>query len=159
MSTATDPVASALPHGLAEGETVLWRERRSPPFMEAAIALAAMVAVAGVAVGNLFVTPLALAAAVGAILLGRRIVAGHYLEDQLLTDRRALVVPRVGTAYGVSLDDIESVEMRGTKAVFTGGGRELRFGFVRRHRALRRALESGAPHISLEQRWDPNCAG
>jgi hypothetical protein len=35
----------------------------------------------------------------------------------------------------------------------------LRFGFVRRHRALRKALETGAPHISFEQRWDPNCAG
>jgi len=46
------------------------------------------------------------------------------------------------------------------KAIFTsGGGREFRFSFVRRHRALRRALETGAPHISLEQRWDPNCAG
>ena len=35
--TATE----ALPHDLAAGETVLWRERRSPPFMEAAIAAAA----------------------------------------------------------------------------------------------------------------------
>jgi hypothetical protein len=93
------------------------------------------------------------------VILGRRFAAHHYLEDQLLTDRRALVVPRVGAAYGVALDDIENVEMRGTKAVFTGGGREFRFAFVRRHRALRRALESGAPHVSLEQRWDPNCAG
>jgi hypothetical protein len=159
VSTATDPVASAIPDGLAEGETVLWRERRSPPFMEAAIAVAAMLAVAGVAVGNLLVTPLALAAAAAVLLLGRRIVAGHYLEDQVLTDRRALVVPRVGAAYGLALYDIESVEMRGTKAVFRGGGREFRFAFVRRHRALRRALEAGAPHVSLEQRWDPNCAG
>ena len=85
--------------------------------------------------------------------------AGRYLEDQLLTDRRALVVPRVGPAYGLALDEVESVEMRGTKAIFSGGGREFRFSFVRRHRALRRALQAGAPHISLEQRWDPNCAG
>ena len=104
-------------------------------------------------------TPLLLAAAAGAVLLGRRVVAGHYLEDQLLTDRHALVVPRVGPAYGLALADIESVEMKGTKAIFTGGGREFRFSFVRRHRALRRALEAGAPHVSLEQRWDPNCAG
>ena len=68
-------------------------------------------------------------------------------------------MPRVGAAYGLPLDDIESVEMRGTKAIFTAGGREMRFSFVRRHRALRKALETGAPHISLEQRWDPNCAG
>ena len=138
---------------------MLWRERRSPPFMEAAVAAALMLAVAGVAVANLFVTPLLVAAAVGAVLLGRRVVAGHYLEDQLLTDRRAVVVPRVGAAYGLPLGDIEGVELKGTKAVFTGGGREFRFSFVRRHRALRRALETGAPHISLEQRWDPNCAG
>ena len=144
---------------LAAGEAVLWRERRSPPFMEAAIAAALILAVAGVAVANVFVTPLLLAAAAGAVLLGRRVVAGHYLEDQLLTDRRALVVPRVGAAYGLPLGDIEGVELTGTKAVFTGGGREFRFAFVRRHRALRRALETGAPHISFEQRWDPNCAG
>jgi hypothetical protein len=144
---------------LADGEAVLWRERRSPPFMEAAIAVALMLAAAGVAVANVFATPLLLAAAIGAVLLGRRVVTGHYLEDQLLTDRRALVVPRVGAAYGLALGDIEGVELKGTKAVFTGGGREFRFSFVRRHRALRRALETGAPHISLEQRWDPNCAG
>jgi hypothetical protein len=159
VSTATDPVAPRLPRVLAEGEAVLWRERRSPPFMEAAIAVAAMLAVTGVAAGSALFTPLALAAAIAVVMLGRRIAARHYLEDQLLTDRRALVVPRVGAAYGVALDDIENVEMRGTKAVFTGGGREFRFAFVRRHRALRRALESGAPHVSLEQRWDPNCAG
>ena len=149
----------ALPHELAAGEAVLWRERRSPPFMEAAIAAAAMLGVAGVAVASVVITPVLLAAAVGAVLLGRRVVAGHYLEDQLLTDRHALVVPRVGPAYGLSLDEIESVELKGTKAIFTGGGREFRFSFVRRHRALRRALETGAPHISLDRVWDPNCAG
>ena len=153
--TATE----ALPHELAAGEAVLWRERRSPPFMEAAIAAALMLAAVGVAVANVLVTPLLLVAAVGAVLLGRRVVAGHYLEDQLLTTRHALVVPRVGPAYGLPLDAIESVELKGTKAVFTGGGGEFRFSFVRRHKALRRALETGAPHISLEQRWDPNCAG
>ena len=145
---------------LADGEAVLWRERRTPPFMEAAIAAALALAVVGVAVANVVATPLLLAAAVGALLLGRRAVAGHYLEDQLLTDRRALVVPRVGVAYGLPLGDIEGVEMKGTKVTFTsGGGREFRYSFVRRHRALRRALETGAPHISFEQRWDPNCAG
>ena len=77
----------------------------------------------------------------------------------MLTDRRALVVPRVGAAYGFALDDIESVEMRGSKAFFSCGGRQFRFGFVRRQRSFRRALETGAPHISFEQRWDPNCAG
>ena len=55
---------------LAEGEAVLWRERRSPPFMEAAIAVALVLAVAGVAVANVVATPLLLAAAVGAVLLG-----------------------------------------------------------------------------------------
>jgi hypothetical protein len=149
----------ALPRDLAAGEAVLWRERRSPPFMEAAIAAAGMLALAGVAVANVLATPVLIAAAVGVVLLGRRFAAGHYLEDQLLTDRHALVVPRVGSAYGLSLAEIESVELKGTKAIFTGGGREFRFSFVRRHRALRRALETGAPHISLEQRWDPNCAG
>ena len=148
-----------MPHELAAGEAVLWRERRSPPFMEAAIAAAVMLVAAGVAVASVVVTPVLLAAAAGAVLLGRRVVAGHYLEDQLLTDRQALVVPRVGPAYGLPLGDIECVEMKGTKAIFTGGGREFRFSFVRRHKALRRALETGAPHISLEQRWDPNCAG
>jgi len=145
---------------LDEGEAVLWRERRTPPFMEAAAAVAFILGVTGFAVANVFATPLLLAAAVAVVLLGRRIAAGHYLEDQVLTDRRALVVPRVGTAYGLPLGDIEGVEMRGTKAIFTsGGGRQFRFSFVRRHKALRRALETGAPHISLEQRWDPNCAG
>lgn len=156
----TESIATAgHPGVLAAGEAVLWRERRAPPFMQFALALAAVVGVAGVAAQNLLITPLAVAAAVAIALLGRRVAAGHYLEDLLLTDRRALVVPRVGTAYGFALDDIESVEMRGTKALFSAGGRQLRFGFVRRQRAFRRALEAGAPHISFEQRWDPNCAG
>ncbi len=144
---------------LADGEAVLWRERRSPPFMEAACAVAAMLALTGVAIANVVITPLLLVLAAAAVVLGRRFVAGHYLEDQLLTDRRALVVPRVGPAYGFSLDEIESVEMKGTRAIFTGDGREFRFAFVRRHRALRRALERGAPHVALDRVWDPNCAG
>jgi hypothetical protein len=153
---ATEPQAR---FELSSGESVLWRERRTPPFMQAAIAAAGILAISGVALASFVLTPLLLAAAVAALLAGRRFAAGHYLEDQLVTDRRALVVPRVGIAYGLALDDLESVELRGTRAIFTGHGREMRFGFVSRQRALRKALESGAPHISLEQRWDPNCAG
>jgi hypothetical protein len=154
--TAT-PTAHA--PALAEGEVLLWRERRSPPFMEAAWALAAMLVVTGIALASFLATPLLAAGAVAAILLGRRVAAGHYLEDQVLTDRRAVVVPRIGEAYGLALDTIDRVELKGTRATFTGGGRQVRFAFVRRHRALRKALENGAPHVSLEQRWDPNCAG
>lgn len=146
-------------YALASGEAVLWRERRTPPFLEFAIAVAALLALGALGAHSLVFTPPALVAAVAVAFYGRRFAAAHYLEDQLLTDRRVVVVPRVGTAYGLPLEDIESVEMRGTKALFTAGGRELRFSFVRRHRALRKALETGAPHISFEQRWDPNCAG
>ena len=60
----------------------------------------------GVAAQNVVFTPLALVAAVAAAVLGRRFAAGHYLEDQLLTDRRAVVVPRIGAAYGLRLGDI-----------------------------------------------------
>jgi hypothetical protein len=127
--------------------------------MEFTIAVAAVLAIGGIAAESFFFTPLALVAAVAVAFFGRRFAAGHWLEDQLLTDRRVVVVPRVGPAYGLLLDDVQSVEMRGTKATFTAAGRELRFGFVRKHRGLRKALESGAPHISFEQRWDPNCAG
>jgi hypothetical protein len=145
--------------GLAEGEVLLWRERRSPPFMELAIAAAAILTVVGVVDAGILVTPLLVAAAIGALLIGRRLTAGHYLEDQVLTDRRAFVAPRVGDAYGLPLDRIDSVELKGTKATFSGGEHQFRFAFVRKHRALRRALQDGAPHVSLEQRWDPNCAG
>jgi hypothetical protein len=146
-------------HELAPGEAVLWRERRAPPFLEFAIAVAAVLTLGGVAAHSYVFTPLALVAAAAVFVYGRRFADGHYLEDQLLTNRRVVVVPRLGTAYDLPLDDIQSVELRGTKALFSAGGRELRFGFVRRHRALRKALETGAPHISFEQRWDPNCAG
>ena len=106
--------------GLADGEALLWRERRAPPFMEFTIAVAAVLAVVGVAAQNFVFTPLALVAAVAVVVFGRRFAAGHYLEDQLLTDRRVVVVPRVGTAYGLPLDDVESVELRGTKALVHG---------------------------------------
>ena len=156
---ATQSVAAEKPALLAVGEAVLWRERRTPPFMQVACALAAVIGLGGIASQNLVVTPIAVLAAVAIVLVGRRLAAAHYLEDQVLTDRRALVVPREGAAYGFDLDDIQSVEMRGAKAFFSSGERQLRFGFVRRQRAFRRALETGAPHISFEQRWDPNCAG
>jgi hypothetical protein len=157
--TVRELVRSEPPPALADGEVLLWRERRSPPFMEVAFAAAAILAVVGVVDAGIHVTPLFVAAAVGALLLGRRLTAAHYLEDQLLTDRRAFVAPRVGEAYGLPLERIDSVELKGTRATFTGGGHEFRFAFVRKHRALRHALEDGAPHVSLEQRWDPNCAG
>ena len=152
---ATEPQAHfELPHG----EAVLWRERRTPPFMEAAIAAAVVLAGGGIALASIVAHAAAAGGGSGGLLAGRRLAAGHYLEDQLLTDRRALVVPRVGTAYGLALDDVESVEW-GHEGDLHGRGREMRFAFVRHHRALRKALETGAPHISLEQRWDPNCAG
>jgi len=153
---ATDPDTR---YELAAGEAVLWREQRSPPFMEAVVAVTAILAALGVAVASPIVTPLLIVAAVGAFVIGRRFARGHYLEDQVLTDRRALVVPRVGAAHELPLDHVESVELKGTRATFSGDGGQFRFAFVRRHRALRKALETGAPHISLEQRWDPNCAG
>ena len=153
---ATDPDTR---YELAAGEAVLWRERRSPPFMEAVVAVTAILAALGVAVASPIVTPLLIVAAVGAFVIGRRFARGHYLEDQVLTDRRALVVPRVGAAHELPLDHVESVELKGTRATFSGDGGQFCFAFVRRHRALRKALETGAPHISLEQRWDPNCAG
>ena len=157
--SATQLFAAPPPACLDEGEAVLWRERRTPPFMQLAVGTAAMVAVAGIAAGSVWVALPALAAALAVLAGGRRLVTARYLEDQVLTDRRALVVPRVGPAYAVPLRDIASVELRGTKATFTGTGPQLRFSFVRRHRSLRRALQDGAPHVSLEQRWDPNCAG
>ena len=53
---------NACPHpahpALADGEAVLWRERRSPPFMEAARCRGAGV-LAGVAVASIVLTPLA----------------------------------------------------------------------------------------------------
>ena len=79
---------------LAAGEAVLWRERRAPPFMQLACALAAVIGISGVAAQNVIVTPLAVLVAVALVLIGRRVAARHYLEDQVLTDRRALVVPR-----------------------------------------------------------------
>ena len=129
--------------------------------MQAGIAAAVILGLAGIALASIVRHAAAVLAAAATVLVGRRVARGHYLEDQLLTDRRALVVPRVGTAYGLALDDIESVELRGTKAIFTRRrARSSASRFVRRHRALRRkALETGAPHISFEQRWDPNCAG
>ncbi len=96
---------------------MLWRERRTPPFMQVACALAAVIGLSGVAAQNVIVTPLAVLAAVAIVLVGRRVAAGHYLEDQVLTDRRALVVPREGAAYGFDLDDIQSVEMRGSEGL------------------------------------------
>jgi hypothetical protein len=155
----TQSILAGQPKALAEGEVVLWRERRTPPFMQVACALAAVIGLSGIATQNVIVIPLAVLAAVAIVVIGRRVAAGNYLEDLLLTDRRALIVPRAGAAYGLDLDDIQSVEMRGTKALFSSGERQLRFGFVRRQRAFRRALQTGAPHISFEQRWDPNCSG
>ena len=157
--TATQSVGAENPAVLAAGEAVLWRERRTPPFMQVAGVLAAVIGISGIAAQNVVITPLAVLAAVAIVLAGRHVAAGHYLEDLVLTDRRALIVPREGAAYGFDLDDIQSVEMRGAKALFSSGERQLRFGFVRRQRSFRRALETGAPHISFEQRWDPNCAG
>jgi hypothetical protein len=157
--SVTDFPGSERPGALADGEAVLWRERRSPPFMEFGLAAAAVLVVGGLAARSIIVTPLTLVAAAAVVLLVRRFTAGHYLEDQLMTDRRVMVVPRVGPTWAFPLDEIDEVELRGTRATFTGGGQSLRFAFVRRHKALRRAIETGAPHISFEQRWDPNCAG
>ena len=98
----TESQTAVRPGELASGEVVLWRERRTPPFMEFTIAVVAVLAVGGVAAQNVVFTPLALVAAVAAAVLGRRFAAGHYLEDQLLTDRRVVVVPRIGAAYGLA---------------------------------------------------------
>jgi hypothetical protein len=112
----------------------------------------------GVAVANVFLTPLLLVAGVAVVLLARRLAAGRYLEDQLLTDRRVLVAPRAGGAYGMRLEDIASAEMKEMKVIFLGDGQQFRFAFVRKQRALRRALAAAAPHIAFEQHWDPHCS-
>jgi hypothetical protein len=156
--SATRTIPSERGSGLEDGEVVLWRDRRAPPFMQLAVAPAAVLVVSGVAVANVLVTPLLIVAGVAVIVLARRLAAGRYLEDQLLTDRRVLVAPRAGAAYGMRLEDIESAEMKEMKVIFRGDGQQLRFSFVRKQRALRRALAAAAPQIAFEQHWDPHCS-
>ena len=156
--SATQTLPAEHSPGLEDGEVVLWRDRRAPPFLQFAVAPAAVLVFLGIAVANVVITPLLIAAAAGVVLLARRLAAGRYLEDQVLTDRRVLIIPRTGAAYGLRLDEIESAEMQEMKVTFRGPGQEFRFSFVRKQRTLRRALAAAAPQIAFEQHWNPYCS-
>jgi hypothetical protein len=156
--SATQTLAAERASGLEDGEVVLWRDRRAPPLLQFAVAPAGVLVFLAIAVANVVITPLLIAAAAAVFLLARRLAAGRYLEDQVLTDRRVLIIPRTGAAHGMRLDGIESAEMKEMKVIFRGSGQEFRFSFVRKQRRLRRALAAAAPHIAFEQHWDPHCS-
>jgi hypothetical protein len=156
--SATQTLPAERASGLEDGEVVLWRDRRAPPLLQFAVAPAGVLVFLAIAVANVVITPLLIVAAAAVILLARRLAAGRYLEDQVLTDRRVLVARRAGALYAMRLEDIESAEMKEMKVIFRGSGQEFRFSFVRKQRTLRRALAAAAPQITFEQHWDPHCS-
>jgi hypothetical protein len=139
------------------GERIVWRERRGPPVAimagVPAVLLAGMAVAAADAVASLLLGAGALACAA----LGYRLRDRAWVEELVLTDRRAVVASRAGEAEAAALAGVRHVVVRGARVAFHGDDGRLVFAHVRAVRALRRRLAELAPALDQRDEIDPRC--
>jgi hypothetical protein len=129
----------------------IWRERRSVPVLVLyGLPVAALVAIA-VVVDALAVRLLFAAAAVGVLSLLARARRTSLIETYTVSAQFVTVEQRAGGRVAVRTAALEHITLLGDRVRIEGSGGVLTLGFVRRQRALVRALEQVAPGITVDR--------
>ena len=114
-----------------------------------------MLLIAAVGVADVVATPVLALAAVGLLALLLRARPRVWIADQVVTDQRVVVAPRDLPARWLERDELASVELVGTRAIFTArDGEELRFGHVSRPGRLFKRVRAGLPEVDADRRPD-----
>ena len=142
----TRPVAFPDDPGVA-----IWSERRTFPVTAVYGVPTVFLVVLAVTVSPLPVRLLLVAGALIAVGLMVRAQRRSLIETYALSDRFLTVVQPGGGRVAVPVDSLRLVHVRGDKVRLEGNLGVVTLGFVRRQRALLRALEQVAPFLTVER--------
>ena len=129
----------------------VWSERRTLPVTAFYGVPAAFLVFGAFAVQNLLAGLLLGLAALGVAALGVRAHRRGLIETFTLSDRFLTVVQPSGGRVAVPLSSIDRVTFAGDKVRIDASVGTLTLGFVRRQKALMRALEQRAPDVVIER--------
>jgi hypothetical protein len=118
---------------------------------------AVMMIVVGFSVPQLALRVVLVLAGVGVAVVGYRRRHSRVIETYTVTTRYVLIEQPGGRRAAVTTDSIRGVEMRGDRVRVDTDDGALTLGFVRRKRALMRALTSVHPTLAVTTSGDPLC--
>jgi len=140
------------------GETVLWHERRAPPYPQLVLALALMAAIACASVTTPSIRIALAALALGFAGLTYKLRGAGWVEDFTLTDQRIVVRRRDGSERWVALAELRVTRVLGPRVSFLPtSGEGLVLGHVNQLGRLLRALAAAAPAAGIEHQLDALC--
>src|SRR3954447_22308876 len=145
MPTPTTFDATAAPAFPADAGTPVWSERRTLPVAAFYGVPAVFLGVGALMVPNRLVGVVVGVVALAVAVLGIRAHRRGLIETFAVTDRFLTVVQPGGGRVAVPLSSIDRVTFAGDRVRIDASVGTLTLGFVRRQRALIRALEERAP--------------
>ncbi len=151
MPTPTTFEATAAPAFPDDAGAPVWSERRTLPIAALYGVPAVFIGVGAIAVPNRLVGLLLGVVALAVVALGVRARRRGLIETFALSERFLTVVQPGGGRVAVPLSTIDRVTFAGDRVRVDASVGTLTLGFVRRQRALIRALEQGAPDVVIER--------
>jgi len=154
LSTAelTRPVA--VPDDLGQP---VWSERRTFPVVAAFGVPAVFLFVGAVALQQVVVRAVLAACGVALVIVAYRRRAKAVIETYTLTERYVGVEQPGGGKAALPVASLTRVVLNGDRVLLEGDGGVVTFGFVRRQRALVRALQQLAPNIAIDTQIGAAC--
>jgi hypothetical protein len=157
MPTASSAqLTRAIPFPDEIGEPV-WRETRSFPVMTVGGPVVAFLVVGAIGVRPLALHLLLGAGAIVALWLLVRAREGAVIETYTVSERFVVVEQRRGGRAAIATERLTGVTIAGDTVRLNTRDGVVTLGFVRRRRALLRALERVAPGLRVAEEFDPLC--
>ena len=157
MPTASSAqLTRAIPFPEEIGEPV-WRETRSFPVMTVAGPVVALLAIGAIAVRPLALHLLLAVAAVVVLWLFVRARESAVIETYTVSERFVAIEQRRGGRVAIPTEQITGATIAGDMIRLNSRDGVITLGFVRRRRALLRALERVAPGLRVGEEIDPLC--
>jgi hypothetical protein len=138
------------------GEPV-WRETRSFPVMTVGGPVVAVLVVGAISARPLALHLLLGAAALAVLWLLMRAREGAVIETYTVSERFVAIEQRRGGRVAIPTERLTGVTIAGDTVRLNSRDGVLTLGFVRRRRALLRALERVAPGLRVGEEFAPLC--
>jgi hypothetical protein len=146
----------AIAHDAAE--TVLWQERRAPPYPQLVLVPAFMAAISAAAAPGAAARIALAVVALAFAALAWKVRGTGWIEHFVLTDKHIVVARPDGSRISVPLADLRAASVDGARVSLAGvAGERVLLGHVNRRARLLRALGRAAPDVAIEHRVDTLC--
>jgi hypothetical protein len=135
----------------------LWRETRAFPLLATGGPVVTFLAIGAFAVRPLVLHVLLAAAAIAVLSLCLRAADAAVIETYTVSERFVAIEQRRGGRVAVPIERLIGATVAGDTVRLHSRDGVVTLGFVRRRRALLRALEAVAPGLRIAEQLDPLC--